>query len=174
MLSNFLAGFRAAALGEGVADDTTKRSKWQSKLCHLCSDSWQKRGGDVPLHSGAYWVLIFWGRNAVFRQLRVKYALCANKTVVFTRKPRLKQRKQLKLRVKYALCAKKPVVFTIKPRLKQQKQQELRVKYAFRAAKPVVHRNSRLTAVVRGILQLSSRLGFQKQFVANLTSKILS
>ena len=139
MLSNFLAGFRAAALGEGVADDTTKRSKWQSKLCHLCSDSWQKRGGDVPLHSGAYWVLIFWGRNAVFRQLRVKYAL----------------------------CAKKPVVFTIKPRLKQQKQQKLRVKYAFRAAKPVVHRNSRLTAVVRCNLQPSNHLEYQNYLLSN-------
>ena len=34
---------------EGVAEDTTKRSKCNSSQGHLSSDSWLKRGGDFPL-----------------------------------------------------------------------------------------------------------------------------
>ena len=33
---------------DGVAEDATKRSKWQSLLCHLCSDLCLERGGDFP------------------------------------------------------------------------------------------------------------------------------
>ena len=34
---------------ERVAEDATKRSKWQSLLCHLKSDSWLQRGEGFPL-----------------------------------------------------------------------------------------------------------------------------